>query len=170
MLAIRRLLVPIDFAAASNLALDCAIDLARRYGSKMAVVHVLDERGFASAYPAGVAIEVPDHRDRRIEDAEERLAEVTEKCREAGVPASSHVLEGRPARVIAEQATTRGTDLIVMGTHGRSGLAHLALGSVAEQVLRTAPCPVLVVRDTARVADMLSADAASSGQASPRPV
>jgi hypothetical protein len=72
--------------------------------------------------------------------------------------------------VIAEQATTRGTDLIVMGTHGRSGLAHPALGSVAEQVLRTAPCPVLVVRDTARVADMLSADAASNDQASPRPV
>jgi nucleotide-binding universal stress UspA family protein len=162
------LLVPLDFAAASNLALDCAIDLARRYDSKIDVLHVLDEMRFAGAYAEGLVIEAPDLQDRQIDDAEQRLAEVRAKCAQAGVSASSQVLVGTPARVISEHATNRGTDLIVMGTHGRGGLAHLALGSVAERVLRTAPCPVLVVRDTARVADMLAGDAPTV-QGSPLP-
>jgi universal stress protein A len=72
------------------------------------------------------------------------------------VSASSHVLTGQAARAIAERAINSGADLIVMGTHGRSGVAHLVLGSVAERVLRIAPCPVLVVRDTRRVADILA--------------
>jgi hypothetical protein len=57
---------------------------------------------------------------------------------------------------VTEVATTRGSDLIVMGTHGRSGVAHLLLGSVAERVVRSAPCAVLTVRDTSRIADAVA--------------
>jgi nucleotide-binding universal stress UspA family protein len=69
---------------------------------------------------------------------------------------TAHVQFGTPARVIADTAENRGTDLIVMGTHGRGAIAHLLVGSVAERVVRIAPCAVLTVRDTARIADVLA--------------
>ena len=80
------------------------------------------------------------------------------RCAALPVPATIEVAVGRPARVIIETATNRGTDLIVMGTHGRSGVAHLVLGSVAERVVRTAPCAVLTVRDTSRIADAIATE------------
>ena len=70
-------------------------------------------------------------------------------------------LVGRVASVITGEAADRGADLIVMGTHGRGGLAHALLGSVAERVVRTAPCSVLTVRDASRTADIATADAVS---------
>ena len=66
------------------------------------------------------------------------------------VPVTTSVSAGYPATVIAARAGTIGADLIVMGTHGRSGVSHLLMGSVAERVMRTAPCPVLTVRDAAK--------------------
>jgi universal stress protein A len=169
MLPIRRMLVPTDFSTESNIAVDYAIDVASRYGGAIHVLHVLDDMSFASAYPDGFYVELPGVRERLIEEAERRLAEVTAKCATARVATTSQVRVGRPAAAIVEQATNRGTDLIVMGTHGRSGFAHLVLGSVAERVLRTAPCPVLVVRNTARVADIMAAEAATGREVSQAP-
>jgi universal stress protein A len=157
MLAIRRILVPTDFSPASDLAVDYAVGMARRYGGTVEVLHIVDETSLATALSQVLGTDWPDLRDRLIREAERQLAEVRAKCALAQVSASSHVLTGQAARAIAERAINSGADLIVMGTHGRSGVAHLVLGSVAERVLRIAPCPVLVVRDTRRVADILAA-------------
>jgi nucleotide-binding universal stress UspA family protein len=156
MLALRRILVPTDFSPASDLAVDYAVGMAGRSGGAVEVLHVVDVTSLATALAQALGTDRPDLRDRLIGEAERRLAEVRAKCASSQVSASSHVLTGQAARAIAERAFNSGADLIVMGTHGRSGVAHLVLGSVAERVLRIAPCPVLVVRDTRRVADILA--------------
>lgn len=153
---IKRILVPTDFSTISDLAVSYAIDLATRYGASIHLVHVVEEMYFGSAYPDGFFAELPAVRARLIEEAETRLTQAAARCQAAGLAVTTQVAEGRPARIIASMATNRGADLIVMGTHGRSGVAHLVLGSVAEHVVRTAPCPVFTVRDTARVADTLA--------------
>jgi universal stress protein A len=157
--AIKRMLVPTDFSAASDLAFTYALDMASRVGAAVRLLHVIDDASFATAYPDGFYVESPGLRAQLIEEATKRLESRAAKCAAAGIDATVEVAVGRPARVIADTAINRGTDLIVMGTHGRSGFAHLVLGSVAERLVRTAPCPVLTVRDTARVADTLATSA-----------
>lgn len=154
--ATSRMLVPIDFSATSDLAFAYALDMAARERSAMHLLHVVDETGFAAAYPDGFYVSLPEARDGLIAEANERLRALASQCETRGVTVTTEVCTGRPARVIAEVAGDRGTDLIVMGTHGRSGFAHLVLGSVAERVVRTAPCAVLTVRDTARIADVMA--------------
>lgn len=155
-----RMLVPTDFSSPSDLALEYAADMASRYGASIHLLHVMEDPALTAAYPDVYFVEFPALRQEMIEDAERRLAESLTQRVPANVKTTTHVVTGRPARVIAQEATDRGIDLIVMGTHGRGGLAHLMLGSVAERVLRMAPCPVLTVRDTARVADLLAVDTA----------
>lgn len=157
--AIKRMLVPTDFSPASDIALTYAIDMALRHGAAIHLLYVVDEGSAATAFPDGFYVELPGLRAKLVDDATRRLTELTQQCAAASVPATFDVVTGRPAPMIAQEATARGTDLIVMATHGRSGVAHLLLGSVAERVLRTAPCPVLTVRDTARVADAVAAHA-----------
>jgi universal stress protein A len=156
---IKRILVPTDFSYASDLAVGYAIDLAGRYRASLHVMHVIEDMNFMAAYPDGFFAEVPALRTKLVAAAQARLDAVADRCRARSLTATTQVAEGRPARIIVEEAGARGTELIVMGTHGRSGVAHLVLGSVAERVVRTAPCPVFTVRDTARVADAVTADA-----------
>jgi nucleotide-binding universal stress UspA family protein len=164
---IKRLLVPTDYSATSDLALGYAIDLARRYGASIHLVHVVEDIYFANAYPDGFFAELPALRARLIADAETRLGEDADRCTAASVVVSRQVIDGRPARVIVQLAAERGDDLIVMGTQGRSGVAHMLLGSVAEHVVRTAPCPVFTVRDSAHVADAVVAATARPATAPP---
>lgn len=161
---ITRMLVPTDFSPASDLAFTYAIDLARRHGSELHLLHVIDESAFATAYPDGFYMELPGVRATMMEDAKAQLDQMADTCAKAELTATTEVAVGRPAKVIAAKAMERGTDLLVMGTHGRSGVAHLVIGSVAERVVRTAPCAVLTVRDTARVADALAAKATATMQ------
>lgn len=162
---IKRMLVPTDFSPASEIAFAYAVDMATRQGCTVHLLNVIDDASFATAYPDGFYVELPGLRTQLVDEATGRLDAMAARCRAAGVSATTEVSVGRPARVIAETATVRGTDLIVMGTHGRSGFAHLVLGSVAERVVRVAPCPVLTVRDTSRVADTLAAEAVAARQA-----
>jgi universal stress protein A len=81
------------------------------------------------------------------------------------VTVTTDVVVGRPSAAIVQDAKTRQADLIVMATHGRGGFAHFVLGSVAERVLRTAPCPVLTVRDDSRAADALAEEIVATRQA-----
>ena len=156
MITNKRLLVPSDFSPASEVAFAYALDMAAKYGSAMRLLHVIDEPRAAVAYPDGFFVEPSAARMKLVEDATSRLSLMADRCRAVGIEAAIEVVLGRPARVIVERAQSHGTDVIVMGTHGRSGVAHLVLGSVAERVVRTAPCPVLTMRDTARVADALA--------------
>ena len=146
----KRILVPTDFSSASHSALEYAIDLATRYGAALDVLHVTDEPGYVTTYPDGYFAGLPELREQMREDAERQLAATARTCSAANVPFTTHLITGRPATTIVQQAAEQDADLIVMGTHGRSGFEHLILGSVAERVIRSAQCPVLTVRESAR--------------------
>jgi nucleotide-binding universal stress UspA family protein len=138
-----RILVPTDFSEYSANATRVALDLAQRYNSTITLVHVDDSLAFG--FPEGYAAPA-DARKGLQEETERQLAAARADAliaRPAGV--ETRVLEGLPASVICELAGS-GFDLIVMGTHGRRGVARFLLGSVAEQVVRLAPCPVLTIR------------------------
>jgi universal stress protein A len=162
MSAIKRILVPTDFTPASDLALDYAIALARWIGAGIHLVHVLAEQDFTASYPDGFFAELPGARAQVLEDAQRHLADAIGRSQRAMVAVTSQVAFGSPARVIADQAIRRGSDLIVMGTHGRAGLAHMLMGSIAEQVTRIAVCPVLTLRETARIAEMIAEESLQS--------
>ena len=161
---VKRLLVPTDFSPTSDIAFNYALDMAAREGASIHLLHVIEDASFATAYPDGLYIELSGLRERLIGEAQRMLDKAALACAGAGVPATTQVVVGRPSACITSEADTRGTDLIVMGTHGRGGFAHLMLGSVAERVLRGAQCPVLTVRDTSRAADIIAAEASSRRQ------
>jgi nucleotide-binding universal stress UspA family protein len=158
-------MVPTDFSPASEIAFNYAVDLAAREGAAIHLLHVIDDAMFATAYPDGFYTELPGLRTQMIDEAQKRLNELAARCQAAKVLVTTEVLVGRPAAGIAQEAKAREMDLVVMGTHGRSGLAHLMLGSVAERVLRLAHCPVLTVRETSRAADLIAEEAIVRRQA-----
>jgi len=136
----KRILAPVDFDASSLSALDIAAKIARQNDATVSVLHIvpvdIDLRGMPQYTELIQRQEAIDH-DKLSAIAREHLGEV-----------KWEVLDqmGPPADVIAEVAARMSADLIVMVTHGRRGLARLVEGSVAERVLRIAPCPVLAVR------------------------
>lgn len=156
---VKRILVPTDFSETSDVATDYAIDMAFRYGASIRLVHVLEDLNYLAVYPEGY-FDLPGPRQRLVDDATEHLQALVKKCEAARVDASSSVLSGHAARTIVDEAAAPDVDLIVMGTHGRSGFAHLLLGSVAEKVVRSAPCPVLTVRRNPRLQSVLAREAA----------
>ena len=145
-----RIVVPTDFSSASQSALEYAIDLATRYGAVIDLLHVVEEPAYLASSPDGYFAGLPALRDQMREDGQRQLAATAQVCTAANVPYDTAIVSGRPATSIVQQAADRAADLIVMGTHGRSGLDHFILGSVAERVIRSAPCPVLTVRDPSR--------------------
>lgn len=147
---IRQILVPTDFSAPSRAALDYAAEFARPLGAAIDVLHVWEVPVFVppSMLPdAGVA-------DLSLIDiyrknAEASLAEFVAEAKAREIPVRASFAELGPVpHTIAEFARRREYDLIVIGTHGRTGLAHVVIGSVAERVVRSAHCPVLAVRAT----------------------
>lgn len=147
MTRITRILVPTDFSTTADAALEYAFVLAERFGASVQLLHVLEDPFVADGMAAEAYIsEAPALRSAMLHDAQERLAHRAAPRGPGGPRIETEVLFGHGARTIAEYATGRGIDLIVMGTHGRTGFAHLLLGSVAERLVRTAPCPVLTVR------------------------
>jgi nucleotide-binding universal stress UspA family protein len=144
-ISIHRILCPVDFSPFSRRALDHAIALARWYHATVHVLHVspLD-------VPVGVVTpwaSPPDVHTSGIDPESLRtmLRSFAQAEGAAGVAVESEVVEGPVADEIVAQTRLRGADLVVMGTHGRSGVKRLVLGSVTEKVLRAAACPVLTV-------------------------
>jgi universal stress protein A len=154
---LKRILVPTDFSRTSDLALQYAFDLATSLHTSIHLVHVIETPRYAAS-PDGYFVGLADLQVQLTREAEQRLSEVQLQFGRGEVTATTQVAIGIPAECVVELARDRGSDLIVMGTHGRSGVAHFLMGSVAERVVRSAPCPVLTVRDTPRVADLLAAD------------
>ena len=136
-----RILVPTDFSPLSDQALACALTLAHRFGASLHLLHVVNRPLLAEGLAAeasmssGTGIKLD-----MVEDARQRLLAVTPEG------ATADVAFGYPATSIVEHASRSGVDLIVMGSHGRTGIAHVLLGGVAEAIVRTAPCPVLTLR------------------------
>jgi universal stress protein A len=153
-----RILVPTDFSPASDAALEYARILAARFGSSLRILHVIDDPTASSDFVAdGFAPSTENIRTGLLEHARGRLEQLLNLVDRTRYHAHTDAVMGLPANTIVDYANATGSSLIVMGTHGRTGLAHLLMGSVAEQVVRTAPCPVLTVRQVA-VADDAVAD------------
>lgn len=136
----RRILCPVDFSAGSRAALELAADLARRDRALLTVLHVTRSR-----WPGDQGLVVPGPEPER-EEIEMLARWVADAERLAGGTVSSVLLSAPAPGAILGFARDDATDLIVMATHGRTGIRRQVLGSVAEAVLRAAPCPVLVVR------------------------
>lgn len=144
----KRIVVPIDGSACAEKAFDVAVRLAKSEGAKLAICSVVDPITVASVSPMGASADllIADME----QEAQREVDGAVDKARRAGLDASGTVLNGVAYNEILGYAKRRNADAIVMGTHGRGGLQRLFLGSVAESVLREAPCPVIVVRDEAK--------------------
>jgi len=146
MIRFARLLCPVDFSEPSRAALETALTLARWYESDVFVPHVV----LIALPPAPMAAESPFTLTAAQQDETGRhLQAFVDACVPGDVPVKTSVLIGSPVTEILRQAAALPADLIVLGTHGRSGFEHLLMGSVAERVLRKAACPVLTIRSGA---------------------
>jgi nucleotide-binding universal stress UspA family protein len=140
---IEKILVAVDFSAHSDRAVDVAVGLGKRLEASLDIVHAFDLPVGYAAYSSPVSMEL----EQKIETyANEQLAGLGERLEDSQLQVNLHCLRGRPSAKIAETAEQIGCQLIVMGTRGKSGLAHVFLGSVAERTLRLAPCSVLTVK------------------------
>lgn len=149
-----RILVPFDGSDAATAGLSEAIKLAAFAGAKLRIVHVVNELILASPYGAGTfdaGAYAADIVERLREEGRAILKRAESAARERGLEPDCTLLEdlrSDAGAVIVRHATEWPADIIVMGTHGRRGLRRMVMGSDAEQVLRTAPVPVLLVRST----------------------
>ena len=147
-MAYKRILVPVDGSQTSNAGLREAIGLAKEAGARLQLVHIVDQHtvvmmGVESAYY------IDDMMQSAKKSGQRLLKRAVERAAKAGVQASGVLLEtltGPAADPIVRQAKKWGADLIVLGTHGRRGVRRLVMGSDAEQVVRNAPVPVMLVR------------------------
>jgi universal stress protein A len=137
----KKILVATDFSKGSDEALAAAIEVAKRTGAPLELLHVL-ELG-VEQFPFGLSYD--DDRGGLIPWIDRELAHRADDATRAGVVSQTKMLMGSPPTEILQRAREIGADLIVIGTHGRRGLAHMVLGSVAEHVVRRAVCPVLTV-------------------------
>ena len=141
---VQRILVPLDFSESAESILAWAGHLADEHGSTVMLLHVyhlpVEFQQLEGAYLP------PDFWANVKSEAEQKLDEHAAALRTTGVTVECHVREGYPATVIVDEADTLRCDLIVIGTHGHSGLKHLLLGSIAERVVQKAACPVLTVK------------------------
>jgi nucleotide-binding universal stress UspA family protein len=141
----KRILIPSDFSPHSAAALSLAANLANTFDAELHLLHVIEELLPAVPLdPTGLYGLPPDYDERVKAAVAGELAKVT-KTVQTKVPLVSKVHTGSPLVEIVRYARKSSIDVIVMGTHGRTGLAHVVMGSVAESVLRSAPCPVMVV-------------------------
>src|SRR5262249_23649449 len=147
MIRLKNVVVATDFSEPSNAALNYGRELARTFGASLRVVHVI-ENVFATAVGVeGYFANLPELQNEIEEAARKQLAAaITDDDRRELNAEPVLLTSSTPALSIVSYAKESAADLLVMGTHGRGGLAHALLGSVAERVVRTAPCPVLTVR------------------------
>ena len=141
----KRIICPIDFSDASRAALEAAAEVAKRYGAKVALFHAYPVPGYT--FPDGSFVASSKMLDELSEQAQRHLAEwkaIAEGMGIANVEIATAI--GEPAHEILAFAKAQQADLLVLGTHGRTGIQHALMGSVAERVVRRSTCPVLTVR------------------------
>lgn len=144
---INRILVPVDFSVCARAALDAALYMAERHDAAVELLHV-----YEPPFDLGnVPIQVPGSPPQPIGDyirfqVRQNLDNLLEDVKDGKVVVKGRLVTGRVEQEVARIANEEDFDLIVMGTHGRRGVARFFLGSVAERILREAPCPVLTVR------------------------
>ena len=142
--AFKQILVPTDFSPGSRLAIDYALQLADRLGASVHLLHVVEDPTVAGLFTEAYADLESIRRKRRC-DARHQMNALLGSLKRRDM--TDEIAGGSVAPTIAGVAADRAADFIVMGTHGRTGLSHVLVGSVAEQVIRIAGCPVLTVRE-----------------------
>lgn len=144
---IQSILVPVDYSECSRAALEFAVEIAGKFGANIDVVHVWDRPAYVSRDTKVVHGEVQHSLIDLIRDnaAAEMSAFMAETAVPAGVEVKTRLLSGNPAATVLNELHTGKHELLVVGTHGRTGLSHLLLGSVAEKLVRLSPVPVLTV-------------------------
>jgi nucleotide-binding universal stress UspA family protein len=142
---IQRILLPTDFSTYSAAATNYACALVTRFDAELHLLHTLEVH-LASTPNFGMGLALPNYMHESRAAAEQSLSGVLDPQWSVGRTVVQAVVEGSPKVEIVRYARTQAIDLIVLATHGRSGLAHVIMGSVAESVVRTAPCPGLTVR------------------------
>jgi len=142
---LQRILLPTDFSNFSVIAMNYACELATRFDAELHLLHTLEvHTDFTPNFEMGLAL--PKQVSESKAAAEKALTSVLDPQWATGRNVTHAVVEGSPKVEIVRYARTNAIDLVVLSTHGRTGLTHVIMGSVAESVVRTAPCPVLTVR------------------------
>ena len=141
MISIKRILVPTDFSDQGRKALAYGVAFADQFGAAVDLMHGIEP-------PTGGARAGYISKDELRKSAENHMEALHSEWEEYAFPVSKVIVDGYPFVEIVKQARESDADLIVIGTHGRGAIAHMLLGSVAERVVRKAPCPVLTVRDS----------------------
>jgi nucleotide-binding universal stress UspA family protein len=138
------IMVPIDFSDNARPVLEWGAHLAQEHGAKVLLLHAyhlpVEFQQLEGAYLP------PDFWSNVKSEADQTLSKFAEELRKSGIDVETVVREGYPASVIIDEAADQSVDLIVIGTHGLSGLKHMLLGSIAERVVQKAHCPVLTVK------------------------
>jgi nucleotide-binding universal stress UspA family protein len=152
---IAKILVPVDFSEHASAALERAVDLGRRFGARLCLLHAYELPGPAMTE---YQISIPEPLAEQVRAAAStRLEALRERVLAEGLDVTCELVRGAAADAVAKLAASLEADLVVMGTRGTTGLQHLLLGSVAERTVRTAPCPVLTVKaDAARARKPIS--------------
>lgn len=149
MIRLKRVLLPTDFSDFAGAAADYACDIAERFEAELHVLHVFEDFVAVVSPELNVSGLIEDFVAQAEAAARQRIKSVPGDAWGGKLPVVRVVRAGFPFAEVIRYSREAACDLIVMGTHGRTGMAHLFLGSVAERVVRAAPCPVLTVRPAA---------------------
>lgn len=144
MICIKNILCPIDYSVYSEMALKYAIEFAEKYQAKLCLIHVLDIRVYDINNPDLYDVNIVD--EETIAKLRERLLRCVTDDTRGKIAVEARIIQGVPFAEIIKISKEYKIDLIVIGTHGRTGISHAIMGSVAEKVVRKAPCPVLTIR------------------------
>ncbi len=143
---IKKILVPIDFSEYSLKALNYAVEFAQVFQAELFLVYVIEPMVYPADFSMG-QITIPEIDTSINSQAEEDIEKIIKERISGKVNAKGIIKTGRPFLEIIETASEIDADLIIIATHGMTGMEHLLFGSTAEKVVRKAPCPVLTLRD-----------------------
>ncbi len=146
MIQIKSILIPTDFSKQSLSALHYGIEFARKFGSKLHILHVVQDLNLVIPEMGMISPQTFFSIDPMLQAASRSIADLLEPYKHYGLDIVTHCFEGSPLDEILTLASEESISLIILGTHGHTGLAHLFLGSLAETLVRKAPCPVLTLR------------------------
>ena len=150
MIKLKKILFPTDFSESSEEATQYAVSFARDYKAKLYALHVINEKIFTEGLTLPRVVSVEDMEKEMTSEAKKRLQTLIPEEEAVGLEWEGVIRQGAPFLEIIRFAKENDIDLIVIGTHGRSGFEHIIFGSTAEKVVRKAPCPVLSVRPSQR--------------------
>lgn len=150
MISLKTVLVPVDFSDTSDVALRYGKALATAFGASLQVIHIVQEPYAQPWAVEAYGFSLATLQEDWMKEAAAKLDEAITQEERVTLKATTATLLGHPVAEILRHAGEQNVDLIVMGTHGRGAIGHMVMGSVAERVVRRAPCPVLTVREKER--------------------